>query len=489
MPHGEVRDILPIEEHARRAHRNDGIARRAGRRIVRLPGIRHRVPPRYRPALYLETLYNFGTGAFLALYLLAPVVLKTILDGKTWHLAVLGALFGGSSLLSPVISYAARHVSMRSLVVYPNVFVAAMMVATCLPFGGATFFTIVVGIAYVARAFPRVGEMNLYRVNFPDSHRGAAVGWVKAIAGVSGVMVTVLGYWWLSFRPDLYWVVFASVGALMMGSAVAYARIPMKRRNVFAPSEQLPPHRAFARGVRIFFQDRRFVAFQFGFMLAGTANQLSIVFVAEVLTEKILRGRPTTELVPQFLHGLAFDTLHLTRQTTLTIIVGFVSALLPALFTMASSPFWGRFLDRVNPMMGRAIFNSLQGVAFVLMGYGGVTLQVWPMALGAAVHALSVGGSSINWLTGSLYFAPLEHVSLYNAIHVALTGLRGLIAPLVGAWLYSGYFNLGAHLFWVAAALSAAGTVEMLVQGLTDKGPRAEPVAVPHSSGKASQAA
>lgn len=83
-------------------------------------------------------------------------------------------------------------------------------------------------------------------------------------------------------------------------------------------------------------------------------------------------------------------------------------------------------------------------------------------------------------------------MSLYNAIHVGLTGIRGLLAPLVGYALYEsgplffgassdaaadgGFdgYGMGPRVFWIAAGLSLAGGATMLWQGLTDPGPRAE---------------
>ena len=177
-------------------------------RLANLPLIRDRVPARYRPALILESFYNIGTGAFVCLFLLSTVVLKTIIGGTEEHLALLAILFGGSSLFSPLVSWLGRKISMRSLVVYPNMLVAALLLATISPVGGATLFTLIVGAAFVVRVFPRVGEMNMYRVNYPVTHRGAAVGWVKAVSAVAALTVTLTGYWWFTFQPDYYWAVY-----------------------------------------------------------------------------------------------------------------------------------------------------------------------------------------------------------------------------------------------------------------------------------------
>jgi len=215
------------------------------------------------------------------------------------------------------------------------------------------------------------------------------------------------------------------------------------------------------------------VLYQCGFWLAGFANHMSMVFIAQVLTEDVIAERSVQSLLPATLRNLMFAFGELSRQTVVSLIVGMVIAVLPVLLMMVSAPFWGRFLDRSNPMIGRAIFNAFQAVAYALYAFGGLTLQIWPFVIAAILHAIGNGGGTINWLTGSLYFAPTEHVSLYNAIHVALTGLRGILAPLCGVYLLrSSGMNLGAGLFWVSSALSVLGVVVMLYQGLTDPGPR-----------------
>lgn len=455
------------------ASRGAGVARRFGRWFARTPLVRDHVPARSRPALYFESLYNVGSGAFLALFLLTPVALKTVVDGTAEHLALFSAMFGGSSLLSPLVSYCGRRITMRSLVVYPSLAVAGCLLATASPVGGVTFFTVAVGSAFVVRVFPRVAEMNMYRIVYPPTHRGSAVGWLKALSAIAMLSVTLFGYWWFSFQPSLYWVLYCLVAVLLVVAAWSYKQIPIPRRNLFARPDSIAPHRAFWQGLRIFLDDRRFVLYQFGFALAGFANHMALVFVAEVLREDVIGTRTHETLLPPPFDYLVFTYWGLEWQTVVSLIVGLIIALVPALLMMTSALYWGRFLDRVNPMIGRTVFNLFQAAAYAFHAYGGLTLQIWPFLVGTSLHAIGNGGGTINWLTGSLYFAKPERVSLYNAVHVALTGLRGLIAPVCGLYLISSEgLGLGAGLFLVAVLLSLAGASVMLVQGLTDPGPR-----------------
>ena len=124
-----------------------------------------RLPARRRPALSLETWSSIGTGAFtVTVWPIALVVLETILEADLWYQALIAIMFLGSSLFSPLVAYAGRHVSMKSLVVVPNLIVAAMLLLTWLPDSGPFVFTMVVGCSFFVRVFPRVAEMNMFRV-------------------------------------------------------------------------------------------------------------------------------------------------------------------------------------------------------------------------------------------------------------------------------------------------------------------------------------
>ena len=86
-----------------------------------------RFPEASRRPLLCESAYNVGNGAYYSLNLLVPVVLETILNGTVLHLAVFWSVAHGSSVLSPLVGFAARFVPMKQLVVVPNI-----VTVTCL---------------------------------------------------------------------------------------------------------------------------------------------------------------------------------------------------------------------------------------------------------------------------------------------------------------------------------------------------------------------
>lgn len=413
-----------------------------------------RFPSRYRPALFFDAVSNIGNGVHLVLFPIALVVLETLLDAEVWHQAVLASFFFGSCLFGLLVTRIGRIVPMRLLVTVPNCIIGLLLFGTMIPSNGATSFTFLIGATFLLKVFQQVAEMNMFRMLYPDSHRSAAVGLLRAVSAISGLSVTITSWWWFALWPDRYWSLFCIMGLMLFSSAWYYSKIPIPRKSMFQQESREGLAQAFLKGCRIFFSDRRFLLYQFGFALAGIANHIGLYLVPRVMREEA---------------GASDSTIR------------FVAAVMPVLLLVMTAPLWGRYMDRKSPMTARGIFNVLQIFAFVFYAMGGITGEVWPLFLGGAIHALSNGGGAINWITGSMYFARPEHVSLYNGIHVFLTGVRGFIGPPLAMFLFVESetigtlkiegLGMGPWVFLVSALLSLLGAIVMFTQARFDTGP------------------
>lgn len=76
------------------------------------------------------------------------------------------------------------------------------------------------------------------------------------------------------------------------------------------------------------------------------------------------------------------------------------------------------------------------------------------------IFGLSMSGVTLSWNLGSIYYAPHAEVSNYQAVHITLTGLRGIFSPFLGYILLK-LFSMEAA-FIAAALLFLSGGVLML---------------------------
>jgi hypothetical protein len=67
---------------------------------------------------------------------------------------------------------------------------------------------------------------------------------------------------------------------------------------------------------------------------------------------------------------------------------------------------------------------------------------------------VSNAGSNLAWDLGHCDFASDEKATTYMGVHVMLTGLRGCVAPFLGAWAFQVAF-IGRYVFAISTLMCA----------------------------------
>jgi len=128
-----------------------------------------------------------------------------------------------------------------------------------------------------------------------------------------------------------------------------------------------------------------------------------------------------------------------------------------------SSRYWSRILAREHVISFRRRNRRWFTLAIALTTIAVLAGQTPLLWLSALVYGVASGGGMLGWNLGHNDFAPEERVADYLGLHVSLTGVRGLLAPLVGVWLYglleSAAPGAGHWSLLLPLALTAAGAV------------------------------
>jgi drug/metabolite transporter (DMT)-like permease len=140
-----------------------------------------------------------------------------------------------------------------------------------------------------------------------------------------------------------------------------------------------------------------------------------------------------------------------------------VTAALPTLIVPLSARYWSRVLAR-DHVIGFRQRNSRWYVLAIAVALAGVLLETeWILWAAAVVLGMAIGGGMLGWNLGHNDFAPEERVGDYLGLHVSLTGLRGLIAPLIGVCCYGVLEfidpGLGRWSLLVPLTLTACGSI------------------------------
>ncbi len=286
----------------------------------------------------------------------------------------------------------------------------------------------------------------VWQANFPRAQMGNMAGrLVRAMTLIMGSTGIVLGLA-LSAEPEAFRVIYPLLAILGFAGAVTFSRLRIRRQKILLRKEReletREPHSvgmlAMWRLLRTDHDFRRYMRLMFSF---GGGNLAMVPVLILVMTER---------------YGLTQ-----LKQMLITSSI-------PLLVMALAIPVWSRLLDR-----GHVIhYRARQAWSFVL------TFAVYFIAValdqpalfwaGAVLHGIGMAGGTLGWNLGHHDFAAPEKSALYMGTHVTLTGIRGLIAPLTGVWMYqllnhwqpgAGRFVLGFPL--IVTILGALGFVRM----------------------------
>jgi MFS family permease len=316
---------------------------------------------------------------------------------------------------------------------FPIAFVTTPLVFVALLFG-----------AIVLRTLTLPATAGLVRDNYPARRRGHLVGkvqaWTHGSAAASGLLFGLL----LEADSAAYRYLYPLAALLALFATVQLLAVP----------EEDPASRPFRQppGILDFFQvlrrDPFFLRYQISFFIFGIAMMVTQI------------------LLPLY---MAQDLNANYQQGALSLVV------LSATLLVLTSGFWGRLLDRTNMLMTRGVINLFQAMAPIILYF---THSIWGVYASQILLGLFMGGSMLVWTLGINLFARREEVPTYMAIHQALTGIRGIMAPWVALWLanvlrpegsavpgYREAFLACSIVMIIAGALMIVGGRQMARQG------------------------
>jgi hypothetical protein len=131
------------------------------------------------------------------------------------------------------------------------------------------------------------------------------------------------------------------------------------------------------------------------------------------------------------------DVLHASEMVQVAI-----TAAVPILVMPVAIQPWARFLDRHHVIVYRSVHAWIAVAGAMLLA--AAILTGWPALLwpGALLMGISLAAGNLGWSLGHNDFAPRGEETRYMALHVTLTGLRGLVAPPLAILAYYGLQRL-----------------------------------------------
>ncbi|MEM7623898.1 MAG: MFS transporter, partial [Planctomycetota bacterium] len=279
----------------------------------------------------------------------------------------------------------------------------------------------------------------IWRANYPRHTRARLTGKIAAIqtlitAGV-GVAIGQL------LQLDEAWlrIVIPTSAAFSLIGVVLWSRLRVRGHAALLKAERGAegadrPSFNPAQMVSILIKDPRYALFMLAQFIMGTGNMMTFAVIVIITQERFDLGYRDAMLVTQVLPYIMIP-----------LLVG---------------P-WSMLLDRWHIVQYRAV-HSWVFVVMALVFAAAVHLETAALLYVAAIlRGIGFSGGALAWNLGHNDFATDKNAPQYMAVHVTLTGVRGLVAPFLGVALYQ-YFETqttlgGAALFILAGILIAIG--------------------------------
>lgn len=263
------------------------------------------------------------------------------------------------------------------------------------------------------------------------------------------MLVSTFAFGWLLDRdPYCFTYIYPTLAILGMFSIVLFTRIPFTSSEVVVKTGVMDSLKNSVINIwKIIKGDKPYRDFEIGFMLYGFAWMTTIAVIT-IFFEK---------------------TLHLNYSSVAFYKTSY------NLIAILILPFFGRLINKVDPRkFGVLTFASLLLYLFFLalteyfpQNVEVFGIKIYFMLIPAFLsHAVFAATMSLLWFIGSAYFSKDDNAANYQSVHLTLTGVRGLFAPLLGVFFFEA---LGFSFTFGIAILSLAGAIVLMFWSMKNR--------------------
>jgi MFS family permease len=354
----------------------------------------------------------------------AAVMVRSLFGSAVGGIAVdlVVAVVSAAPAWANVVSLAyARRAQGQPKIRFLRPLLAALAVCVAglalLPVGGIGLaaFLILYGIARLLWAGIDTVRSVIWSVNYPLHLRARITGRIMVNGSIALAGSGLLLGWLLEHDDPWYRAAILAAAVSGLAGSVAFGRFRVRQEQRLL-ADELTRLRGGARfdlaGIRqLLASDATFRRYMLAMSIFG-AGHLMLTPLLVVCIDDVLRASEMVQIA--------------------------ITAALPILVMPVAIQPWARFLDRHHVLVYRSVHAWIAVAGAVLLAIAilaGHSVLLWP---GALLMGISLAAGSLGWSLGHNDFAPRGEETRYMALHVTLTGLRGLVAPPVAILAYHG---------------------------------------------------
>jgi len=377
-----------------------------------------------RKTFQLHLISQVFTGMAFGILMLQDVILKKSLLASDFQVTLLIFLTSSAFLFSiygPEIINRSNNQSRMiiSMAVFSRFFLIIIPL-----FETPVFFIFCIAAMSYADSLIKPAWNAVFKHNYTSERRSTLYSYASSLLTITTLLVTTLLGYLLDIDFRLYKILFPVAGLFDIMAYINLAKmISIGKLNEHNSDNKFTGKISFAlfkdililpvrNLLRIFRDNKPFYRFEIYFFLYGMAFMIA------------------SPAVPIFM----VQTLHLD-YSSISVARGLVFYTATILFT----PVMGRLHGTGNPTRFCGyLFLALILYPLLMLSikYLGVDRNIVSpdtlLYITFFFFGVFMSGITISWNLSSIYYAPSMEVANYQAVHITLTGVRGIFAPFIG---------------------------------------------------------
>lgn len=388
---------------------------------------------RVRDAFKKDLTASILAGIFLASTIpFFGVIARRYFSASPFHLSLISSASGIGQLFSFYWGYIVRSRKDKlRMVVFPSIVARGVFLFTPLVYSIGTFL-ILIFLYQIVSCMATPAYVEVIKTIYPDMLRGRIMGLVRminsliviTITPLSGRAMSLISFRWVFFFGAIFGVI----------SSLVFSRI-----NVREPQRENIVPISLKTILTIPFLDKKFGTYLFIFFMYGLGNWLSNPIYPIVLVDK--------------LHANPLEVGYLSTTASVFSAIFYV--------------YWGRYIDKENPIKVLFIVFFLD----ILIPFGYLLSVIKPFIIfvfiSASISGIVSAGIDLAVMNAIMVLAPREEIASYMALHSTFVGIRGIIGPFLGAFLYPVIGPTGVFSINIITALSGGFLMYKFYNGLT----------------------
>ncbi len=378
-----------------------------------------------RATLFYDGRAGFWAGVFNGLAMPLVGVVGRKLGMSSGMLALLmGSQFVGL-FLNLWFGHLARNGDLVAYVFWPS-FIARSSLALVALFASPSAFLAIMAFYYIVSSFGGPAYSSLMRSNYSDADRARAMGHIRIMMMAISALCAAFAGAFLQAFPGAYRILFPIAAGAGAASSLLFRKV-RPRRRAEAREERSGEEGSFRNSLAILRGDRPFLAYMAIFFIIGFPDKILIPLEPIRIVDELGAG-----------YGAA----------------GFVLGTVPLAAAVLGYFICARLANRTDPFLLLLATVLLSSTRFLGFALASLPAHLVP---GSFLNGMANAGWDLLPLFTILLFADRSRVGLYMGLHATLVGLRGLLGPALGSWLYEAARMRIVDIYWLAFGLELGG--------------------------------